>query len=103
YGQGKDHPAGGCGSSGAGSAVRAHNKPRENPYSTASEQAEPFSRVRHAGGERAPLAVHEAIFINTRPLTIRQAAMMRIRCAGSPSTTRPTIKVPTAPMPVQMV
>lgn len=42
-------------------------------------------------------------FIMTRPETIRVAAAMRIGVSASPSTVTPTMKAPTAPMPVQIV
>ena len=46
---------------------------------------------------------HEEIFIITSPVTISAAAPTRMALAGSPSTSMPSKKAPTAPMPVQMV
>ena len=48
-------------------------------------------------------ACGEDSFISTSPLTISTAASTRMALTCSPSTAMPTMKAPTAPMPVQIV
>ena len=50
--------------------------------------------------DEAPQALLDS-FISTRPETMSPAAASRMGLAGSPSTTSPTRKAPTAPTPVQ--
>ncbi len=55
-------------------------------------------------GRQPPLPQEELDnFMRTRPLTIRTAAMTRSAVSCSPRTAMPTMKAPTAPMPVQIV